>query len=182
MGVRHPVHENTLQHTDTRDHWEKHWGICTWAFGCTVFLAPFGLSGALKYIFQVSFAKEPYKRDDILQKRHIKTLGNLHLGFWVHSVSSSLGHCHRWQHKREESCVCTCMCVHIHLYVFVCIHTCVCILCVYTHTCESEFPALAQRAARTRTTLSIHMYVCIHIRVYICVCKYIYMTLCFYCF
>jgi len=67
--------------------------------------------GSLK--LYVSFAKEPYKRDYILQERPI-ILRSLQIVATPYFLNPFV--C---------ACICVCMCVCIHTYIYVCIHICI---------------------------------------------------------
>ena len=111
--------------------------------------------GSLK--LYVSFAKAPYKRDDILQKRPVilsivLTIATPYLLSFPH------------KRKYQNVYIHTCMYVHIYMcvYIYICIYMCVCIevnikMYRYMHEC-----------------MYIFICVCVYICTFICVCVYIY--------
>ena len=111
------------------------------------------LIGSLK--LQVSSAKEPYKRDYVLQKRPIISRSLLLVAtpqlHFLTPISSGV----------VQMCVCTyvwCVCAHIYMCTIVNIH-----VFTYMYMCN-RFPVERCRSVR------VHMYcVCVYVYIYICV-------------
>jgi len=116
MGLRHPV-------------WTHH--VRTWLLKIMV--------GSLKSWF--SFAKEPYKRDDILRTHHVRTCRKwayhnwkiTNLYFYVYHISYRKWACHIWKYVKYrnmwywlQSSVCVCALVCERVLVCVCVCVCVC--------------------------------------------------------
>jgi len=107
------------------------------------------------------FAKEPYKRDDILQKRHmilrslpivaipyvythIHTHGNrnLHINICIYIYTHIYIHIHIYC-----ACVCVCVCVRVCMCVCVRVSVCVCVcvsvclcvwVCMFVYMCVAD--------------------------------------------
>jgi len=73
------------------------------------------LVGSLK--IYVSFAKEPYKRDDILKKRHIILRSLLIVATpYLHNVNTCM-HTHLWIHLQKHLPTQLCLCTHSQSYL-----------------------------------------------------------------
>ena len=85
------------------------------------------LVGPLK--LQVSFAKEPYKTDDILQKRPIIIRSLLIIATkYIPQVPTCLCVCaYVCACMYLCVCVCVCLCVYVCVCVRVCVYVCVCV-------------------------------------------------------
>ena len=135
------------------------------------------LVGSLK--FYVSFAKEPYKRDYILQKRPI-ILKSLLVVATPYRYLCSERQSHRflcsciWRYLCSYICtgawICmsgknvyiyiyTCVYMYTYLYIYIYIHISMYVY-IYIYICTNMF-------------IYIYLYICIYIYIYIYVCIYI---------
>jgi len=109
---------------------------------------------------QVSFAKESYKRDDILQKRHI-ILSIL--------LTVATPYCFPNRHMRVYMDMYTCVYTYVYIYTYVrkweytwtCTH-------VYTHTCMyTDIRTYVNMRMDTNTRMYVQIHVCTYI--YVCI-------------
>ena len=114
------------------------------------------LVGSLKR--QVSFAKEPYKRDDILQKRPIILQGG--------RVCKEV-----WAKLADEECFASVsMCRGYPRYIYICIFICLDIyIYIYTYINIYVYIYIV-----IYICIYIYMYICIHIYIYTYIYMYIY--------
>ena len=101
-------------------------------------------------ILQVSFAKEPYKRDNILQKRLI-------------TLSILLTVAPPWSKESAVRVICMCMCV--------CVCVCVCMYVVHTKKSHVTFTDRCVCVCVCRFSCQGDLYVCMCVCV--CVCMYV---------
>jgi len=164
------IHCNTLQHAATRcntlQHTATHCNIWPWL--CMGWLRLVGFSN-----LQVSFAKEPYKRDYILQKRPIilrsllmDTSDQVLATKWVqHPLVSTKCFVRKivlstTSFVRNNKRIFMCMCV------FICVYTCILI----PSACKTHV-----YTACNHTSL-IGIFICEY--VCICMCVYTYLCMC----
>ena len=109
------------------------------------------LVGSLK--LYVSFAQEPYKRDDILHKRPI-LLRSLLMVATPYLLSRSLAKC---VCVCVRVCVCVYVCVYVYVYVYasVCVCACVCV-CVCVCVCHTNIQT------KKHTNIPAHAHIYIH--------------------
>ena len=135
---------------------------------------------------QVSFAKEPYKRDDILQKRHtvlrrllIVATPYVYLCLCmfiyvpiseVIRPSAEIYVC-RYIHK-----ICEYICIYIYMCVCMCIRVSMC-LCLKS---QGHGPIYIYVDVYIHTCIYTYMYIYIYVYIYICifVCMYVYPCIC----
>ena len=131
------------------------------------------LVGSLK--LQVYFAKEPYKRDDILQKRHV-ILRSLLI------VATRYMHIHAYICKLSGKVV-QMVCVYIHIYMHTHKHTyeymhiymCVYIyIFIYVYTYMLLYMNIRSKCIRNRSYASSYIYMCIYIYIYVYIYIFIY--------
>jgi len=111
---------------------------------------------------QVSFAKEPYKRDDILRKRPIILRSLLIVATpYTHSDLRYVGVCTNDVCMDGSVDVCIyCAYIYICVYMYICIYVLYIYVCMYT--CIYIY-------------ISVYMYIsiCVYLYIRICVCMYI---------
>ena len=135
---------------------------------------------------QVSFAKKPYKRDNILQKRPIilsilLTVATpyLYVSQTLYSRNSATVGMQWWSRAQEFGvCVCVCVCACVVVCVCAWVYVCVCVwgrvwLCVYfgmqRWSCAQEFGVC----------LRVYVWVCVRVGVVcVCVCVYVCVYVC----
>jgi len=133
------------------------------------------LVGSIKW--WVSFAKEPYKRDDILQERRI-ILSNLltvatsyrlskepYIGFYyMWSATPQICTCVYTKNILTHTHMCICMYkyvyIHYNVYIYTHIHIC---MYIYIYICIHTY--------MLSIYICIHVYICTHTCIY--VCKYV---------
>ena len=168
--------------------------LCTSVLVCVVyvhilvcmsirFVCTYGVATISSLNLQVSFAKEPYKRDDILQKRPIILRSLLIVATAYEYVYAICVHaCMR---------VCVYACVYIptcryigpflHFYMYLCVHirhemferySCIVNLDLIVYTCIYMYICIC---IHINTYISTYTYIYVYIYIYICICKPIYM-------
>ena len=188
------THYNTLQHTATHCntvHILNTHSLFTSNSAGNLHMGWLRLVGSLK--LQVSFAKEPYKRDDILQKRPIilRSLLIVATPYACMRVFVCVWHRDQAKFRREESCAVVvgsapireCACIHEYkcMNVYMRINSFIC-ECMYV--CMSEYKCMFMCS---HVWMYVGLHVCKHVccmnvnqSIYtcMCACMYVCMSVC----